>query len=101
MLQSLGYVWDFQSLRHVGIHQTKLGKRHPLTLVYLLSFAKFLDAFGIMIMLFVITDTLQFSQDSLILLLDITSDYTKIPLNYYLLNQITHLVSSMCSLFDN
>ncbi len=45
-------------------------------LVYLLSFPQFLDAYGIMIMLFDHTDAQQRSQDSLILF-DITSDYNK------------------------
>ncbi len=49
---------------------------HP-SLLYLLSFTQFLDASGIMIMLFDLIDTQQLSQDSLILLFDMTSDYTK------------------------
>ncbi len=48
-----------------------------LTFVYLFSFTQYLDAYGIMIMLFDPTDTQQLSQDSLILLFVITSDYTK------------------------
>ncbi len=40
--------------------------------VYLLSFAQFLDACGVMIMLFDPTDTRHLSQDCLILLFDIT-----------------------------
>ncbi len=44
--------------------------------LYLLSFAQFLDAYGIMIILFDPIDTQQLSQESLILLFDITSDYT-------------------------
>lgn len=46
-------------------------------LVYLFSCAQYLEAYGITIMLFDPIDTQQWGQDSLILLFDITWDYTK------------------------
>ncbi len=63
----------------VGLPSDKAWKKAPpqTPLVYLLSFAQFLDAYGIVIMLFDPIDTQELSQDSLILLFDVTLDYTK------------------------
>ncbi len=101
----------------VGTPSDKAWKKVPPQppLVYLLSFTEFLDTYG---MLFDLIDTQQLCQDSLILLFDKTSDYTKyiknvcpntfisfwlcesqrsskIPQNTvslnYLFNQITHI----------
>ncbi len=46
-------------------------------LVYLLSFAQSVDAYGIMIIIWSNGPSTIMSQNSLILLFDITSDYTK------------------------
>ncbi len=59
----------FSKSETVGLLSDKAWKKAPPT-VYLLSFAQFLDAYGIMIILFNPTDTQQLSQDSLIVLTD-------------------------------
>ncbi len=66
----------FSKSETVGLPSDKAWKKAPRPLVYLLSFTQFLDAYGIMFMLFDPIDTKQLSQDSLILQFDITSDYT-------------------------
>lgn len=60
--------------------------QQPPPLVYLLSFAQFLDIYGIMIMWFDPIDTQQLSQDSLIL-----------PLNLYVKNIKTGLFKTFIS----
>ncbi len=78
-------VQGFSKSETMGLPSDKAWKKAPphAQLVYLLSFAQFLDTYGIMIMLFDPIDTQQLSQDSLILLFDITSDYT-----YYRCNSV-------------
>lgn len=61
--EHLLWIGGFQGQRWWASPQTKLEKRRPSpSLVYWLSFAQFLDACGIRIMLF---DIQQFCQDSL------------------------------------
>ncbi len=71
-------VQGFSRSETVGLPSDKAWKKAPPQprFVYLLSFGQSLDACG-MIMLFDPIDIQQLSQDSLTLLFDITSDYTK------------------------
>ncbi len=64
---------EFSKSETVGLPSDEACNAVPL---YLLTFIRFLDAYGIVIMSFDRIDARQLSQDNLILQSDITSDYT-------------------------